>query len=871
MKSKIPGWGRYQVVLISLALFAAGLALRLPGVDRYLTPDEHLWSRRTAQFMTALAQHDWAATTTSGHPGITTTWLGSAGVLAKWVLARPADAPTLRALVAGLEADPTRLDMLPWLRLPVAVFCALGTVAIYGLARRLLGGFVALLAAAFLLLDPFWLAHGKIIHLDGVLSVLLSIAWLALLVAQKTRLRRYYLVSGLAIGAGVLTKSPALVLLPLVAAAVLLDRWRIAPSRRAAARDAALDGLWLGLPALGVMLALWPALWTAPVSMVGRVLDLMLHFAETPHESGNFWLGRPVDSPGALFYPAALLWRTTPVTLVGLVLAAGISARTALGSVRRQVADPRQGAGSPSAAPDQRASWALWAYVLWFGIILSLGSKKFDRYLLPVFAACDVLAAWAWARVLSNIPAKGQRFAFCSPRGVEATAPLGVPACGVAATRRSGLLRGGAALLVAAQSFGVWAERPSYLTAYNPLAGGIRVAQQVMLVGWGEGLSEAAAYLNSQEGANTKRAMSWYAHNCFAPFFRGQAYDFPMDGSGAAFLYRNDMDYVVTYLNQVQRGSLDANIQEQLDEPLFDVLDQGVRLAQVYRWPKPFDHTTERSLGGGLSLLGWDLGPHNPATGEVPLTLYWDQAVLSQAASPDMRIVAWMKDGAGDVWAEAEGPISNGLAASRPGWLGQTVTVQNLTLTAPLGLLPGAYRVEIAPTAGESFALTEVDARPVRIQDLGQQGAQSRDWTPLPEIVRFGEQLQLLGYNREASAAETVIDLVWLVEDPRLGAESAPNLGLKSFVHVVDGGNQIVAQHDGCLAGPDCQAETAWQPGQLVRQRVHLPIDLGARQDLRVYVGTYDPASGRRLPATADDQALPDGRYELTGADSGSG
>ena len=300
-------------------------------------------------------------------------------------------------------------------------------------------------------------------------------------------------------------------------------------------------------------------------------------------------------------------------------------------------------------------------------------------------------------------------------------------------------------------------------------------------------------------------------------------------------------------------------------------MDRGVKLAQVYRWPKPFGHTTERSLSGGLSLLGWDLGPHNPATGEIPLTLYWDQASLSQAISPDTRIVAWVKDGAGDVWAETRGPISNAPAASQPGWLGRTVTAQHLTLRAPLGLLPGAYRVEIAPTAGESFALSEVDAKPVRIEDLGQQGAQSRDGTSLPEIVRFGEQLQLLGYHREVSAAETVIDLVWLVEDPGPGMDSVPAAGLKSFVHVVDGGNRIVAQHDGCLAGPGCQAETAWQPGQLVRQRVHLPIDLGEREDLRVYVGTYDPVSGNRLPATANGKALPDGRYELIGADSSRG
>ncbi len=101
------------------------------------------------------------------------------------------------------------------------------------------------------------------------------------------------------------------------------------------------------------------------------------------HELGNYWLGQPMPEPGILFYPMILALRTTPVTLVGLLLALALAV-------------PRRG----PAASGRHTVWALWAFVLWFGLILSLGGKKFDRYLLPIFPVVDLLAAWGWVTAL---------------------------------------------------------------------------------------------------------------------------------------------------------------------------------------------------------------------------------------------------------------------------------------------------------------------------------------------------------------------------------------------------------------------------------------------------------------------------------------
>ena len=168
------------------------------------------------------------------------------------------------------------------------------------------------------------------------------------------------------------------------------------------------------------------------------------------------------------------------------------------------------------------------------------------------------------------------------------------------------------------------AARPTYLTAYNPLAGGMRTARDLFIVGWGEGLAEAAAYLDRQPGAADQHVASWYGQNVFGSFYRGQSYDLYYDLRTAADLYAHDVDYVVTYVNQDQRDLLDASIREKLGSPLFTSQAAGVTLASVYAWPKPFLHTADRSVAPGLRLLGWDLGNYDPASGRLRVVSYWD-------------------------------------------------------------------------------------------------------------------------------------------------------------------------------------------------------------------------------------------------------
>jgi hypothetical protein len=123
-QAKKPGLGHYlpcAVVVLFIAL--ATLLPRAVGLDRFATPDEHLWLYRSANFYYALGQRDFASTYQKEHPGVTTMWAGMAGFLTRfpgyrgsglgqidspqldYYLRKIALVPPLEILVASPEPD----------------------------------------------------------------------------------------------------------------------------------------------------------------------------------------------------------------------------------------------------------------------------------------------------------------------------------------------------------------------------------------------------------------------------------------------------------------------------------------------------------------------------------------------------------------------------------------------------------------------------------------------------------------------------------------------------------------------------------------------------------------------------------------------
>lgn len=524
---RAPAWRRASwPLLAALAIFLLALWPRLVGLEQHLTADDQEWMRRVSRFALALQRGDARGTYQSGHPGVTVLWLAAQAT-------GPARALELAAHTDDLEQLEKSSAYLPALfdaRRVLAVTSA-GLVALLALlVWRLFGPGPGLLAGLLLAGEPFLVAHGRLLHTDPLLAALMAIAVLAALVFfHGGGSWGYLLLASLATGLALLTKTPAVFLLgfvPLLGAAAAYERrGRLALADLS--RLLAILALW-GLATGLVCFALWPALRVDPLGTLGRLVSTTLGVGESPRRWGNFFLGQAVDGDvGPLFYPVATLLRLSPITLLGL----GLLTWRAL---RRE-----RGALGPAAL-------VLVDFLLLFTGMMSLSPKKVDRYLLPAYPMLAILAAL-------GLSAAGRRWLPARQRWLL---PLAAGAVQLA--------------LVAS-------VQPYPLSFYNPLLGGSTTARQAVIVGWGEGLDQVAAFLAAQPNAERIVVTCLYYDLLRAQF----------PGGGVPLADWRQADYLVDYVNMDQRGLIPSQLRGLVSSttPLFTVRINGLEYARVYPIP----------------------------------------------------------------------------------------------------------------------------------------------------------------------------------------------------------------------------------------------------------------------------------------------
>ncbi len=458
------------------------LAICLPRaikLDKFVTPDEHLWLSRSANFYFALGQRDFASTYQKEHPGVTIMWAGTLGFLARFPGHRGSGVGQLAAHEFNYYIDKVAhvspLDLLVAARAVLVLGHTLVLFLAFLYAIQLIGLWPAVVGFLFIAFDPFHLALTRVLHLDGLFSNLVLLSVLAF-ISYLTR-RRWYdlLIAGLAAGAAWLTKSPALFLIPIVASLSLIFIFRELLGSKGALLFIRKGWqavwpvlLWFFIGA-AFFVAVWPAMWQDPAQSLSDVFTKAETYAEEGHRSPIFFNGEVIES-GQMgieyfnFYPLTYLWRSTPVQLLGLLLAclAGITRWKPLNQKSVRI--------------------TLWGLLLIVGVYtlgMTLGAKKFDRYLLPIYAPLDIIAGIGWVAFAGWLHMRLKN-------RVTSRLALLLPA----------LILAGAVLVQAAGSISTF---PYYFSYYNPLMGGSQKAPQVMQIGWGEGLDEAACYLNTKD------------------------------------------------------------------------------------------------------------------------------------------------------------------------------------------------------------------------------------------------------------------------------------------------------------------------------------------------------------------------------------
>jgi len=834
---------------------------------------------RSASFLEAVLAGDFIHTIHSGYAtpgGVTTKWCGSAGIMAKYLLLRlnPSAGAFLHTdnlweFLRWLQSDPHNpLEVMAAVRWPIAIIVSGSVVGIYLLARRLFTERVALLGAILLAMEPFYLAGSRVLHLDALAASFMALSVLSLIIClESPRLSPLLVFSGITAGLGMATKISALFLVPfagLMALAVYLakvpgtsdrspiDRYKLfgrqlsgqsshvsawhlnARRWRKALRMTVVLAVWVGVAGLTFALV-WPAMWVDPLAAIRSLVGGSSELVVAGHP--QFFLGQILDDPGPWFFPVVLLFRVSPLTLLGAVASLPMILQ--------------KGRGREGHRLKSSLFW-LWAYAFLFAAFITLSPKKLDRYLLPIFPAVALLAAagfWRLAEVLQ------QRTSGLLSRWI---------------TRATYLLPLGCLILQAALLF---PHYPYYFTFYNPLLGGIRQASRVILVGWEEGLEKVARYLNEKEGIENRRVLAWYSDLGFNTFFRGESRELSPERQPADDVWLwYESDYVVFYINQVQRGLPDARTLAFLRslEPEYTVRLKGLEYAWVYKVPEavpedayPFEQVTLVDLDGKVRLLGYDLGEVTIETdgkAYLPLTLYWQNLGSLDA---NYRLYLQLINGVYHLWGQQEGyPLWDGFMTST--WQEGVVIRDDRQIEILPGTPPGAYQVAInwlEPYSGLSLQPTltthlllgpfDIPSRPpLTVESLGIKH---------PMTAELDGQVRFLGYNLEGGfrPGDTLhLTLFW-----QALAEIGENYTV--FTHLIDGRGGIWGQKDNQPVD-GFYPTGGWTVGEIVRDQYDLTISPEAPSGLyRIAVGMYRTETGERLIVAQDGILPPDDKIVL--------
>ncbi len=477
--------------------------------------------RSAGLYRNLFIDHDPGGAFMTTHPGATAMWIAGAGIM-------------LQEQRLGVTQEPANLVQFRRAALWPIVLVVAGLIgAATWLLQRLFGVWPGVVAGVLLALEPYGVGMSQIVHLDALLALFMLNAALCFLLYRRAGGFVGLAAAGVFLGLAMATKFLPTAWVVLFFAAVLLwdYRTRVGEVVRRL-------GFTLGIAAL-VFYILWPALWfyadlekyfRREVPYVIQDTHVVLEESEEP------------TSP-ASFYVRTILGRTTPFVLI---LGAGALIACAMTLLRSHFAKASRDLRSTVSPQASNVIWLI-VYALGFLIFITIAAKKADRYALPGLVVLPVVAGWALA------------IAFTASGWVPTSLKL----------RGAGLSL--IAILIAAQLF-IWI--PHSIAYNNPFFDVRPLSQQ----GWGEGLEEAAAWLNRQPSVEELFVASWYP-GVMRAYFQGKTL-------GLSSRADERVGFVVLYRNMLGRGPANSATEvweEFQNEKVAHVVEiQGVPYVWVY-------------------------------------------------------------------------------------------------------------------------------------------------------------------------------------------------------------------------------------------------------------------------------------------------
>ncbi len=818
---------------------------RLVALNQYLIVDEADRWRWAKDFVYALSRGNLAGTLVGdGYPGIVPVWAESIWIFLEAIR---------RSFIEGQWiGDPglynlfhqwDRTAYLFQQRFPIVLLNTIIALGVMWAVWRIWGKWVALISGLLIALDPFYLSDSRVNRAEALITGLMTLSVIFLILFYQKRQYRYVLISGLFGGLSFLTKIQALIILPVVALVglfiILNDRYSFSSHAVFPAFRRLLKiGLIWAVAAALIWFILWPAMWVTPWDTLSLIYSYITRKVGAEGVSLFFWGQTFQDAdPGVWFYPVVFFMRLTPLALLGL-LVAGI--RWLVYSVK-----PLFRGGKPRFLPDDpfavQGSIILVIFVLTYGLLMTFGSHKQDRYLMPVFLSVDILGAmglvylWAWIKTK-----------------IEQTIGLAYPK--ITTIVGASLL----ALLVVVQLATVIPHHPYYYSYFNPLLGGAHTAPQLLRIGWGEGMDRVGDYLAAKPNSQDLVVSSRFADNILG--FDGEIVGLSDDGQWT------QADHIVLYIQQVQRrldpspGFLDY-FQARPPEKVITL--GGIDYAWIY--PIPFANSANPKVSfipDKAALLGFSW--ESQLDPRPKLRLFWKNLGLADNDRLTMRL---KNSNMQNPWTVCLPDPNFHSQARRPGEFVESICELN-----PDILPPDIYSIEFGLTKNDVLDQNEIETFvfpegrfAVRLTD-DRQILDTSELERLDMMVQhavppnahrlnriYGQQLRLAAYQLEPSQPRPgdalSLKLYWqslqALSEPLVRARNAGAWGTEYYEAIQETENTIhlivqVSDSRSIELGRDDKTPPveAWLPGKVYTTQhvfelpAELDVPLGARAEV---------------------------------------
>lgn len=811
-----------------LLVFLVALIPRALSLNTFITYDEYDQIGFAARFLMAMLDQDWAGALVLGYPGVPTMALGALGL---WIqfqainlgwLPEPSQVyiPLAEQMLIDprtiVSPSPLTLEAMLWhapqyplahltaVRLPLVIVTSLTVLAIYLLLKRLVDHRLAFFGAVVLSFNPLFLALSRIIHVDAPLSYFAFASFLAFVLYLQ---RGQWLVLGLSglFGAlAVLSKTPAILLGPIL---VVTGLAHVAfPPEASNRREQWRRFLWamLGWGGIAVVafFALWPSMWSRPWFAVTWIFrNILENNQQTRSGSGIFW-GYLNSDRNPFYYTYAFPFRWTPFTTLGILASFGVLGRGLWAYFQQKSGFARQ---------NLALLLSLYGFVLIFVGAISFISRRSVRYTLPAMFPLEIIAVLGWAGLLMALLALLSRWWSKEKQAQALTWLLGS--------------------LIFLQAINVFQIHPYYYAYFNPTLGGGQTAPQWVNMGLGEGLDSAARYINQQENAAELTTATWFIRQ-FAPFFKGQSTElFEVSDVLQA-------DYSVFYITQLQLGFPTPELLDYFAhrEPEKIITLGDVDYAWIYPGPIVGDSVPEMRyplnvvFDDTVTLAGLDLSDKlvSADEGNVPLTLYWETL---KTIPGDFNVSIRLVDEAGRSWGHVDRLPLGGLMRM-PTWQAGQVMRDDYRLNFDPGTPPGTYTFDIILYDFETGDIFDQVRRvgAVNITPASQpiDPATLEDFIPSRRNQALAADLTLIGHNFQASiltpGKQQSLKLHWYAE-----RQPSTDHNLRLLAQAEDGTDITLLETP---LGPASYPSSQWPRETVLGQAYtfYFPVDASAGQ-----------------------------------------